>query len=605
MDTTAELRPVNLTVWKICAGAAVQIPAVDSRVYYFPQGHAEHSSSPPLLSPLVTSQPLILCRVAAVSFLANPKTDEVFAKIRLVPTNDRSREVHALHRKGDSGGYEGEEDGGDEVVTFSKILTPSDANNGGGFSVPKFCADSVFPPLDYAADPPVQNLLVMDVDGVVWEFRHIYRGTPRRHLLTTGWSKFVNHKKLVAGDSVVFCRNRNSGELFVGVRRAVRSSVDCGGRWNFPAGLVREEGGGGGGGKEGAVSMRLEEEGGGGGGKEGAGSMRVKVVDEGGGGDGGGRGGKEEFWGSGRVSAESVVEAAELAARGMEFEVLCYPKVGWADFVVKAETVEESLNVIWIAGMRVKMAMETEDRSKRTWFHGTVTLVLVPDVNCPWRGSPWRMLQVTWDEPENLQNVKRVSPWQVKYDVHTPLLHCPYPPAKKLRIPQNPELPTDGDGNGNGDGDFFFPIKDLSNSIMGQLKPSLMNYTSFPAGMQGARQDPFGVSSLSNFTSENTHNMTPKLETLYPELNIVSSQSENWSPDSQNSVHFFGNELTVKQGCNSTKVGLDTIRLFGKTIRTKHPVESHYDNGRTKYNGTEDNSGSVFDSLSAKTSRWA
>ena len=197
-----------------------------------------------------------------------------------------------------------------------------------------------------------------------------------------------------------------------------------------------------------------------------------------------------------------------------------------------------------------------------------------------------------------------MSPWQVKYDVPTPLLHSTYPPAKKLRIPQNPELPTDGDGNGNGngDGDLFFPIKGLSNSIMGQLKPSLMNYTSFPAGMQGARQDPFGVSSLSNFTSENTLNLTPKLETLYPELNIVSSQSENWSPDSQNSVHFFGNELTVKQGCNSTKVGLDTIRLFGKTIRTKYPVESRYDDGRTKDNGIEDNSGSVFDLFSAKTS---
>ncbi|GFY96665.1 auxin response factor 17 [Actinidia rufa] len=600
MDTTAALRPVDPTVWKACAGTAFRIPAVDSRVYYFPQGHAEHSSSPPLLSPLVTSQPLILCRVAAVHLLANLETDEVFAKIRLVPTTDRSREVHALQRKGDSGGGEVEEDGGDAVVTFAKILTPSDANNGGGFSVPKFCADSVFPPLDYAADPPVQNLLVMDVHGVVWEFRHIYRGTPCRHLLTTGWSKFVNHKKLVAGDSVVFCRNRNSGELFVGVRRAVRSSVDCGGRWNFHAGSVRVEEGGGGGGKEGVGSVRVEATVGGGG-KEGAGSMRVKAVEEGSGGDGGGGGGgggggKEEFWRSGRVSAESVVEVAELAARGMAFEVLCYPKVGWADFVVKAETVEESLNVLWNAGMRVKMAMETEDTSRRTWLQGTVSLVLVPDVNCPWRGSLWRMLQVTWDEPEDLQSVKRVSPWQVKYDVPTPLLHSTYPPAKKLRIPQNPELPTDGDG------DLFFPIKGLSHSIMGQLNPSLMNYTSFPAGMQGARQDPFGVSSLSNFTSENTHYMTPKLENFYPELNIVSSQSENWSPDSQNSVHFLGNELTAKQGCNSTKVGLDTIRLFGKTIHTKHLVESHYGDGRTKDNGTEDNSGSVFDSLSPKTS---
>ncbi|CAD6247477.1 unnamed protein product [Miscanthus lutarioriparius] len=45
----------------------------------------------------------------------------------------------------------------------------------------------------------------MDVHGVESTFRHIYRSTPRRHLLTTGWSNFVNNKKLLTGDS---CRLR-------------------------------------------------------------------------------------------------------------------------------------------------------------------------------------------------------------------------------------------------------------------------------------------------------------------------------------------------------------------------------------------------------------
>ena len=31
-------------------------------------------------------------------------------------------------------------------------------------------------------------------------------GQPRRHLLTTGWSSFVNKKKLVSGDAVLFLR---------------------------------------------------------------------------------------------------------------------------------------------------------------------------------------------------------------------------------------------------------------------------------------------------------------------------------------------------------------------------------------------------------------
>ncbi|GMP47160.1 hypothetical protein CsSME_00015045 [Camellia sinensis var. sinensis] len=189
---------------------------------------------------------------------------------------------------------------------------------------------------------------------------------------------------------------------------------------------------------------------------------------------------------------------------------------------------------------------------------------------------------VTWDEPEVLQNVKRVNPWQVEYVVPTPPIHSTYPPAKKLRFSQNSVLPTDGEG------DLFFPITGLNNSMIRNLNPSLMNYNSFPAGMQGARQDPFCVSSLSNFTSENNHhmcgdklvgnNMTPKLKTVSTELNIGSSQTDNLSPDSQSSVHFFGNDLVGKQGCNSsTKVSLGSFQLFGKIIHTKDPVENGFD----------------------------
>ncbi|KAG5524960.1 hypothetical protein RHGRI_031597 [Rhododendron griersonianum] len=513
-------RRVDPTVWKSSAGTSVHIPSVDSAVYYFPQGHAEQSSHSSFLSPLVTSRPMIFCRVTSVALLAHPDTDEVFARIRLVP----ARDAHANRRNP----HGAEED--DAVVSFAKVLTPSDANNGGGFSVPRFCADSIFPPLNFNADPPVQNISITDVHGVVWEFRHIYRGTPRRHLLTTGWSKFVNSKKLVAGDSVVFMRNRRSGELFVGVRRAVRSSAGAGGRWNYPVGSVKVEGG-------------------------------------------------WERSGGGRVSPEEVAEAAELAVQGREFEVVCYPRAGWADFVVGAEAVEESLSVVWSGGMRVKMAVETEDSSRVSWVQGTVSLAVVPDTNCLWQSSPWRMLQVTWDEPEALQNIKRVSPWQVKFVAPTPPLHSTFPPSKKFRISQNPELPTEGDR------DLFFPMNVFSNSLTGNLNPSLMNYDSFPAGMQGARQDTYYVSTLSNFICENSHNIFSdeffgknalEVETVSTELNIGSSHCDNLSPDSQSSVHFLDNELTGKQGCSpSTKVSLGSFQLFGQIIHA--PVESGYD----------------------------
>ncbi|KAK7853974.1 high affinity sulfate transporter 2 [Quercus suber] len=44
----------------------------------------------------------------------------------------------------------------------------SDANNDSGFSVLRFYADSIFPPLNYQAEPPVQTLSVTDVHSVVY-----------------------------------------------------------------------------------------------------------------------------------------------------------------------------------------------------------------------------------------------------------------------------------------------------------------------------------------------------------------------------------------------------------------------------------------------------
>ncbi|XP_030929737.1 E3 UFM1-protein ligase 1 homolog [Quercus lobata] len=58
--------------------------------------------------------------------------------------------------------------GEDKILSFAKILTLSDANNGSKFSVPRFYADSIFPPLNYQAEPLVQTLLVNDVHDVIY-----------------------------------------------------------------------------------------------------------------------------------------------------------------------------------------------------------------------------------------------------------------------------------------------------------------------------------------------------------------------------------------------------------------------------------------------------
>ncbi|CAL0299544.1 unnamed protein product [Lupinus luteus] len=219
-------------LWHACAGGMVQMPQLNSKVYYFSQAHAEHACGSVNFSTCPKVQPLVLCRVEAIKYMADPETDEVYAKLRLVPVNRNEADCGFDGIRGINGS-----ENKDKPVSLAKTLTQSDANNGGGFSVPRYFAETIFPRLDLSAEPPVQNILAKDVHGETWKFRHIYRGTLRRHLLTTGWTNFVNHKKLVVGDSIVFLRAEN-GDLWVGIRRAEKGLIgglEISSGWN-PAG---------------------------------------------------------------------------------------------------------------------------------------------------------------------------------------------------------------------------------------------------------------------------------------------------------------------------------------------------------------------------------
>ncbi|XVE70745.1 hypothetical protein DITRI_Ditri10aG0095700 [Diplodiscus trichospermus] len=104
---------------------------------------------------------------------------------------------------------------------FCKTLTASDTSTHGGFSVPRRAAEKIFPTLDFSMQPPAQELVARDIHDNTWTFRHIYRGQPKRHLLTSGWSVFVSTKRLFAGDSVLFIRDEKS-QLLLGIRHANR-----------------------------------------------------------------------------------------------------------------------------------------------------------------------------------------------------------------------------------------------------------------------------------------------------------------------------------------------------------------------------------------------
>ncbi|XP_065036860.1 auxin response factor 11-like [Musa acuminata AAA Group] len=210
---------LNSELWHACAGPLVSLPQPGSLVYYFPQGHIElvTSSTRKIANsqiPAYTYLPSqFMCQVRNVTLHADKETDEIYALMTLQPVTSEN-DVFPIPDLGHTRCKHPTE-------FFCKILTVSDTSKHGGFSVPRRAAEKLFPHLDYSMQPPNQELIIRDLHDNLWTFRHIYRGHPKRHLLTTGWSLFVGAKKLKAGDSVLFLRDENS-QLLLGVRCANR-----------------------------------------------------------------------------------------------------------------------------------------------------------------------------------------------------------------------------------------------------------------------------------------------------------------------------------------------------------------------------------------------
>ncbi|OAY45879.1 auxin response factor 18 [Manihot esculenta] len=527
-------------LWHVCAGGMVQMPPVNSKVFYFPQGHAEHAQGNVDFSHCKVPA-MIPCKVSAIKYLADPETDEVFAKIRLNPLSER--DVFCLEDSSDGGLFDGTASP-EKPASFAKTLTQSDANNGGGFSVPRYCAETIFPRLDYSAEPPVQTILVKDVHGETWKFRHIYRGTPRRHLLTTGWSNFVNQKKLVAGDSIVFLRAEN-GDLCVGIRRAKRG---IGGGNEYPSGWNAF----------GGYSGFLRED-------------ENKLMRRNGDGDM-----------KGKVKAESVIQAATLAANWQPFEVVYYPRASTPEFFVKASAVRAAMQIQWCPGMRFKMAFETEDSSRISWFMGTISSVQVADP-IRWPSSPWRLLQVSWDEPDLLQNVKRVSPWLVELVSNMPAIHLsPFsPPRKKLRLPQPHDFSLISQ----------FPVPSFTGNPLSSNSPLCCVSDNIPAGIQGARHAQFELSSADLHFNKLQSGLFPvgfhKLNHAAPTSRIPSHNfmGITESNESLSCLLTMGNPTLSSKENSETKE--PHILLFGQLIFTEQQGSQRF-SGDTNGNSSSD-----------------
>ncbi|RLM73566.1 auxin response factor 21-like [Panicum miliaceum] len=163
----------------------------------------------------------LICILSSVTMHADPDTDEVYARMTLQPVSN----VTQCDKETLLASELALKQTRPQTEFFCKTLTASDTSTHGGFSVPRRAAERIFPHLDLSMQPPAQELQARDLHDSIWTFRHIYRGQPKRHLLTTGWSLFVSGKRLLAGDSVLFIRDARQ-QLLLGIRRANRQPVN-------------------------------------------------------------------------------------------------------------------------------------------------------------------------------------------------------------------------------------------------------------------------------------------------------------------------------------------------------------------------------------------
>ncbi|KAF8035160.1 hypothetical protein BT93_C1251 [Corymbia citriodora subsp. variegata] len=369
---------INPELWQACAGPLVNLPPAGTHVVYFPQGHSEQvaASMKKDVDAQVPNYPnlpsKLLCLLHSVTLHADPETDEVFAQMTLqpVPSFDKEallRSDLALKTTKPQPDF------------FCKTLTASDTSTHGGFSVPRRAAEKIFPPLDFSMQPPAQELGARDLHDNMWTFRHIYRGQPKRHLLTTGWSLFVSGKRLFAGDSVLFIRDEKQ-QLLLGIRRANRQPT------NLSSSVLSSD------------------------------SMHIGIL------------------------AAAAHAAANNSPFTVFYNPSFTPRASPSEFVIPlAKYYKAVYSNQTSLGMRFRMMFETEESGTRR-FMGTITGISDIDP-VRWKDSLWRNLQVGWDESTAGEKRTRVSTWEIE-PVTAPFFICP-PPFFRSKRPRQLGMPDD------------------------------------------------------------------------------------------------------------------------------------------------------------------
>nr|CAB3487126.1 unnamed protein product [Digitaria exilis] len=361
-------------LWHACAGPLVTVPRQGERVYYFPQGHMEqleastHQQLDQYL-PMFNLPPKILCRVVNVELRAETDSDEVYAQIMLQPEADQSEltsldpELQELEKC--------------TAHSFCKTLTASDTSTHGGFSVLRRHAEECLPQLDMSQNPPCQELVAKDLHGTEWHFRHIFRGQPKRHLLTTGWSVFVSSKRLVAGDAFIFMRGEN-GELRVGVRRLMRQVN------NMPSSVISSH------------------------------NMHLGVL----------------------ATAHHAISTGTLFSVFYKPRTSRSDFIVSVNKYLEAK--KQKISVGMRFKMRFEGDEAPERRFSGTIVDiGSLPSMS----KSLWADSDWRSLKVQWDEPSSILRPDRISPWEVEpLDAANPQSPQPPLRNKRARPPASPSM---------------------------------------------------------------------------------------------------------------------------------------------------------------------
>ncbi|CAN6232073.1 unnamed protein product [Urochloa humidicola] len=361
-------------LWHACAGPLVTVPRQGELVYYFPQGHMEQleASTDQRLDqhlPLFNLPSKILCKVVNVELRAETDSDEVYAQIMLQPEADQNEPTGP--------DPEPPEPESCNVHSFCKTLTASDTSTHGGFSVLRRHAEECLPQLDMSQNPPWQELVAKDLHGNEWRFRHIFRGQPRRHLLTTGWSVFVSSKRLVAGDAFIFLRGEN-GDLRVGVRRLMRQLN------NMPSSVISSH------------------------------SMHLGVL----------------------ATASHAISTGTLFSVFYKPRTSRSEFVVSVNKYLEAKNHKMSVGMRF--KMRFEGDESPERRFSGTII-GLGSMPA--NSTSPWADSDWRSLKIQWDEPSAILRPDRVSPWELEpLDATSTQPPQPPLRNKRARPPASPSI---------------------------------------------------------------------------------------------------------------------------------------------------------------------